>query len=77
MRSFVYSLPAGIDEAAEIDGCSFYGVFFKIILPLLKPILATIGVLGFLGLVERVPSAHDFHTEQSRTASAGCRGYRP
>ena len=49
VRSFVYSLPSGIDEAAEIDGCSFYGVFFKIILPLLKPILATIGVLGFQG----------------------------
>lgn len=49
VRSYVYTLPSDIDEAAEIDGCSFYGVFFRIILPLLKPILATIGVLGFQG----------------------------
>ena len=49
VRGFVYSLPLGITEAAEIDGCSFYGTFFRIILPLLKPVLATIGILGFQG----------------------------
>ena len=47
VRGFVYSLPLGITEAAEIDGCDFYSCFFRIILPLLKPIMATIGVLGF------------------------------
>lgn len=49
VRGFVYSLPLGITEAAEMDGCGFYGTFFKIILPLLKPVLATIGILGFQG----------------------------
>lgn len=49
VRSYVYSLPQGIEEAAEIDGCSFVGIFFKIVLPLLKPIMATIGVLAFQG----------------------------
>ena len=47
VRGFVHSLPLGITEAAEIDGCGFYGCFFQIILPLLKPVMATIGVLGF------------------------------
>ncbi len=49
VRSYVYSLPQGIEEAAEIDGCGFAGIFFRIILPLLKPIMATIGVLAFQG----------------------------
>ena len=49
VRSYVLSLPNGIEEAAEIDGCSFGGIFFRIILPLLKPIMATIGVLAFQG----------------------------
>lgn len=32
-----------------MDGCSFIGIFFKIILPLMKPILATIAILSFNG----------------------------
>lgn len=49
VRSYVYSLPVGIEEAAEIDGCGFAGIYLRIILPLLKPIMATIGVLAFQG----------------------------
>ena len=47
VRSFVRSLPKELDEAAEMDGCSFIGTFFRILLPLLKPILATITILAF------------------------------
>lgn len=49
VRSYVYSLPREVEEAAEIDGCGFAGTFFRVILPLLKPIMATIGVLAFQG----------------------------
>ena len=49
LRSFFYSVPDSLREAAEIDGCSFIGIFFKIILPLLKPIIATITILAFNG----------------------------
>lgn len=49
VRGYVNSLPKELDEAAEIDGCSFIKTFFKIHLPLLKPIIATIGVLAFQG----------------------------
>lgn len=49
VRGYVYSLPNQIIEAAKIDGCGFFGAFFKIIFPLLKPVLATIGILGFQG----------------------------
>ncbi len=47
VRSFVGSLPKELDESAKIDGCTFTGIFFRIILPLLKPIMATIAVLTF------------------------------
>ncbi len=49
VRGFVESLPKELDEAAAIDGCSFFGTFVKVILPLLKPSLATIGILSFNG----------------------------
>ena len=49
VRSYVVSLPKELDESAEIDGCSFVGIFFRIVLPLLKPLMATIGILAFQG----------------------------
>lgn len=47
IKGFVDSLPKDMDESAKIDGCTFTGIFVRIILPLLKPILATITVLTF------------------------------
>lgn len=41
MRSFFMGLPHELEEAAEIDGLTKFGVFFKIVLPLSKPIMAT------------------------------------
>lgn len=45
---FIKTVPLELEEAARIDGCSKYGTFFKIVLPLLKPITMTIIVLVFL-----------------------------
>lgn len=47
VKSYLAALPTELDEAAEIDGCSFIGTFFKIILPLLKPVMATVGIFAF------------------------------
>lgn len=44
---FVKSIPKELDEAATIDGSSIYGVFFKIILPLIKPIMAVVALFSF------------------------------
>lgn len=44
---FVKSIPKELDEAATIDGCSLYGIFFKIILPLIKPIMAVVALFSF------------------------------
>ncbi len=47
IKSYISTIPRELDEAAKIDGCSFFRIFWNIILPLLKPILATVGVLSF------------------------------
>ena len=44
MRSFFEQLPASLFEAADIDGCTPLGIFIKIVLPLSKPALASIGL---------------------------------
>ena len=49
VRGFINALPREIDEAAIIDGCTFTGIFFRIILPLLQPVMITIGMLAFQG----------------------------
>ncbi|SCF24498.1 multiple sugar transport system permease protein [Micromonospora viridifaciens] len=48
MRQFIASLPDSLFEAARLDGCSEWRVYVKIVLPLIKPILATLGVFVFL-----------------------------
>lgn len=47
-RSYIQSISPEIDEAAKIDGCSFFWTFCKIIFPLTKPLIATIGLLSFM-----------------------------
>ena len=45
MRNFFEGIPASLYEAAKIDGCSPMGIFFKIVLPLSKAALASIGLM--------------------------------
>ena len=45
---FMNEIPRDLDEAACIDGCGLWGTFFMIIVPLMRPALATIGIYTFL-----------------------------
>ncbi|MBO5033092.1 MAG: carbohydrate ABC transporter permease [Lachnospiraceae bacterium] len=45
MRNFFEGIPSSLYEAARIDGCSPMGIFFKIVLPLSKAALASIGLM--------------------------------
>ncbi|MDQ0207244.1 carbohydrate ABC transporter permease [Alkalicoccobacillus murimartini] len=45
---FIRGIPKELDEAAIIDGCSTFGVFWRIILPLLKPALVTVAIFAFM-----------------------------
>lgn len=46
-RSYIRTLSPEIDEAAKVDGCSFFSIFIRVIFPLLKPLIATIAILEF------------------------------
>jgi raffinose/stachyose/melibiose transport system permease protein len=49
LRGFFSELPKELFEAAFMDGCSYAKMFWKITLPLSRPILATVGVLSLVG----------------------------
>lgn len=46
-RQFIASIPFSLDDAAKIDGLGFFGIYWKIILPLIKPTLFMIAILTF------------------------------
>ena len=45
---FMNEIPRELDESACIDGCGVWGIFFRIIVPLMKPAVATVGIYTFL-----------------------------
>ena len=49
LRPFFRSIPAELEDAARIDGCSSFGFFWRVLLPLARPALATVSVLAFVG----------------------------
>ncbi|WP_037869288.1 carbohydrate ABC transporter permease [Streptomyces sp. SPB074] len=49
MRQFMQSIPDELLEAARMDGASEWFIFWRIVMPLVKPALATLGILTFLG----------------------------
>lgn len=49
IRQFIKGVPESLTEAAILDGCSTFGIYCKIILPLIKPILVYLAVTTFIG----------------------------
>jgi multiple sugar transport system permease protein len=47
-RQYIMGIPRTYDDAAIVDGCSTWGVYYRIHLPLITPVLATLAVLTFL-----------------------------
>jgi multiple sugar transport system permease protein len=47
IMQFIRGIPKELDEAAEIDGCSPFGIFLRIILPLIRPALVTATIFSF------------------------------
>ncbi|XEC96539.1 carbohydrate ABC transporter permease [Paenibacillus tarimensis] len=45
---FIRGIPRDLDEAAKIDGASVYGIFLRVIFPLIKPALVTVGIFTFI-----------------------------
>ncbi len=49
LRPFFRAIPIELEDAARIDGCSAFGFFWRIVLPLSRPALATVAVLAIVG----------------------------
>lgn len=49
LRQFFLTIPKELEEAALIDGCGRAGIYWRVILPLGKPALATLAIFSFLG----------------------------
>jgi multiple sugar transport system permease protein len=67
--SFAYSVPAEIDEAAKIDGCSDWQFFRKVFLPASKVGLVTVGLMAFLLMWGEYPFALTLLKGENRTVS--------
>lgn len=48
LRQFFMTIPRDLDEAAMMDGCSYFGIWWRIILPLSKPALTTVVIFSFI-----------------------------
>ncbi len=46
--NYMHGIPKELDESAKIDGCSYMGIFSKIIVPLSKPAIGTIAIFAFI-----------------------------
>lgn len=49
MKGFFDTVPRDLDESAKIDGATDWQIFWQIIMPLVRPILAVVGILSFVG----------------------------
>ncbi|MEU8021382.1 MULTISPECIES: sugar ABC transporter permease [Micromonospora] len=75
MKGFFDTLPRELDESATMDGASHAQVFFRIMLPLVAPILAVTALLSFIGTINEFMIANVFLTDtESKTLAVGMFG---
>ena len=49
LRQFFLTIPGELEDAAKIDGCSYFAIYWRVMLPLVKPALAALTVMTFMG----------------------------
>ena len=75
MKGFFDTVPRELDESATMDGASHAQTFFRILLPLVAPILAVTGLLAFIGTINEFLIANVFLTDtDAKTLSVGMYG---
>ncbi len=48
LRQFFMTIPRDLEDAAKIDGCSYFGIYWRVMLPLIKPALAALTIMSFM-----------------------------
>lgn len=75
MKGFFDTVPKELDESATVDGATHAQIFFRILLPLVAPILAVTGLLAFIGTINEFVIANVFLTDSgSKTLAVGMYG---
>lgn len=75
MKGFFDTVPKELDESATVDGATHTQVFFRIMVPLVTPILAVTGLLVFIGTINEFLMANVFLTDlDSKTLAVGLFG---
>ncbi|GAA2875007.1 sugar ABC transporter permease [Actinoplanes cyaneus] len=75
MKGFFDTVPKELDESATVDGASHTGIFFRILLPLVSPIIAVAGLLAFIGTINEFLLANLFLRDgASKTLAVGLYG---
>lgn len=70
--SFFASIPREMEEAAAIDGCGIYQIFFRIIFPLIRPAIATVSIFTFISAWNELMFAVTFVNKQEyKTLTVG------
>lgn len=64
VKQFVDQMPHSLIEAAQLDGCSDYGILFKIVIPIIKPALATVAILSFQSAWNSVDASQYYVTSE-------------
>ncbi|MEU8105899.1 sugar ABC transporter permease [Nonomuraea muscovyensis] len=75
MKGFLDTVPKELDEAATVDGATHTQIFWRIILPLVTPILAVTALLAFIGFMSEFLMANVFLRDpESKTLAVGMFG---
>jgi len=73
--SFIEAIPRGIEEAAEIDGCSVLGIILRIVVPLTAQGIAATSILAFISSWNNFLFALVLSNEQTKTLPVAVLGY--
>jgi multiple sugar transport system permease protein len=77
LRQFFLTIPGELSDAARIDGCSEFGIFWRVILPLARPALSVVALFTFLGVWNDFLGPLIFLTEpETFTMSLGLQQYQ-
>jgi len=77
LRQFFRSIPEDLSDAARIDGCNDFGIYARVMLPLAKPALTTVGIFTFIGAWNNFmgPLLY-FNSSENYTVSIGLAMFR-
>ncbi len=76
LRQFFMTIPQELSDAARIDGCSELGILWRVIVPMAKPAIATVGLFAFTGAwMDFMTPLIYLHDERSYTLAIGLQSF--